>query len=231
VAIYSEDVAQKHAAAERAVREVQDGMIVGLGTGTTAEQAVRALGARVTAGLQIQGVPTSERTAQLARELGIPLVPLAGLQQIDLTIDGADEIVTGSLAAIKGRGGALVREKLVAVASRRMVVVADASKVVGRLGEHTPVPVEVIPFGQQLAIGELRALGGEPVLRMAGDEPYRTDNFNHVLDVRFGPIDDPWELAARIKALPGVVDHGLFVDLVAVAYVGMVGGVRELKRG
>ncbi|HEU5423240.1 MAG TPA: ribose-5-phosphate isomerase RpiA [Nitrolancea sp.] len=219
---------EKRAASERAAAVVEDGMVVGLGSGTTAELAVRALGERVRDGLRIQGVPTSERTAALARSLGIPLVSLLHPGQVDLAIDGADEIVPGTLSLLKGHGGALVREKLVAGAARRVLIVADHTKLVDRLGAHHSVPVEVVPFGARLVAVELMSLGGQPVPRLVGLQPFITDNGNLLLDVAFGPIADSAALAARLKQISGVVDHGLFIGLASEALIGTSEGVRTL---
>jgi ribose 5-phosphate isomerase A len=205
-------------------------MVVGLGTGSTADYFIEALGAQLGPNLRISAVATSERTTELARSLGIPLIPLERRQQIDLTVDGADEIVRGSLSLLKGRGGALVREKLVAVASRRVAIVADHSKLVDKLGSRYPVPVEAVPFGAHLVAAQLAALGGKPALRRSGELPYITDNGNYLLDVDFGPIDDPEQLADRIKHITGVVDHGLFIGLASEALIGIDQGVLELTR-
>jgi ribose 5-phosphate isomerase A len=220
--------AEKRAAAEAAALRVTDGMVVGLGTGSTADFAIRKLSERVTAGLKISGVPTSRRSEELARRLGIPLVTLQDVERIDLTIDGADEIDPESLALIKGQGGALVREKLVAVASNVVIIVADASKIVQRLGERHPVPVEVIPYGWCVPAMRISKLGGEPVLRTdASNMPFVTDNGHYILDVVFGPIEQPDRLAHAIKALAGVVDHGLFIDIADRALVATDGDIRE----
>jgi ribose 5-phosphate isomerase A len=222
--------ALKRAAAEAAAQFVHAGMVVGLGTGTTAEFAVRALGERVASGLKIAGVPTSRATEMLARSYSIPLTDLQSVPRVDLTIDGADEIDRRSLAVLKGRGGALVREKLVAVASERVLIIADSSKVVDHLGSHHPVPVEVVPFGWQVPAQRLKDLGGSVNLRTisAGSAPFLSDNGNYILDVDFGPIDDPERLAQAIKALTGVVDHGLFIDIAGRALVGAATGVETL---
>lgn len=211
-----EQARRKRAAAERAVEQVRAGMVVGLGTGSTAEFAIRALGERVAAGLEIVGVPTSRRSEQLARELGIPLAELQDIERIDLTIDGADEVARGTLDVLKGHGGALLREKLVALATAHQVIVADDSKLVDRLGTLCAVPVEVVPFGWRLPAAALEALGARVVLRSlpGSNEPYVTDNANYIVDAHFGPIPDPAALAAEIKAIAGVVDHGLFIGIV-----------------
>lgn len=222
----------KREAAEQAVRTVRDGMVIGLGTGSTSELAIQALGERVQSGLQITGVPTSLRSEELARSLGIPLADIQDVTRIDLTIDGADEILPGTLTVLKGRGGALLREKLVAIASQHEVIIADDTKLVDAIGSRFPVPVEVVPFGYRLPREQLEALGGKPVLRLAADgqSPYVTDNHNYILDVDFGPIADPAGLASRIKAIHGVVDHGLFIDLVTEAIICGANGIETLSK-
>lgn len=210
----------KRAAALAAVAEVQSGMIVGLGTGSTAAFAIEALGALR---LDIRAVATSVATAAHARRVGIALIDLPA--QIDLTIDGADEI-DAHFRVIKGGGGAMLREKVVAAASRRMVVIADGSKRVAAIG-LAPVPVEVLPFAHAFVAAQLRALGAEPVWR----EGFRTDQDNIVLDCRFARLDAPDALAARIGAVPGVLGHGLFLDEVDAAYIATDGVVTRLERG
>ncbi|WP_376098752.1 ribose-5-phosphate isomerase RpiA [Roseomonas sp. CCTCC AB2023176] len=203
--------ALKRAAAEAAVAEVEDGMVVGLGSGTTAETALHALAARVAAGLRVRGLPTSERTASLARALGVPLTGFARDPVPDLTIDGADEVEAASLALIKGRGGALLREKIVAAASRRVLIVVDDSKLVPRLGVGV-LPLEVAPFGSQATLAHLDAMGMRPVLRRAADgAPFVTDGGNLVADCPTGPIADPAGLSARLLHVPGVIETGLFL--------------------
>lgn len=214
----SEPINAKRLAGERAIELVEDGMTVGLGTGSTAYWAVARLGERVRDGLRVRCVPTSRRTEEQARGLGITLVTFADVAGLDLTIDGADEIGPG-LALIKGGGGALVREKLVASASRRMVVVADSSKRVARLGRF-PLPVEVVPFGWEVTARRVaRVTGCEPVPRREGPALYLSDNGNHVLDCPCGEIEDPAALERELKLLPGVVESGLFVNLAALAFV------------
>jgi ribose 5-phosphate isomerase A len=216
-------------AAERAVTEfVQDGQVVGLGTGSTANHATRAIAKRMADGLRIIGVPTSEATAHLARERGIPLRDLNDVDAIDVTIDGADE-VDPAFNLIKGGGGAHTREKLVARATRLQVIVVDVHKRVPRLGEHVAVPVEVVPFGRRLAERALASLGCTTALRMAGDAPFRTDNGNEVIDCRFGGIDDPATLEAAIKVLPGVIDGGIFVGLTDALVVAGPDGVQVTR--
>jgi ribose 5-phosphate isomerase A len=222
---------QKRRAAERAVELIEDGMSLGLGSGTTAELVVRALAPRVAGGLRLHCVATSGRTEQLATELGIALHELDG--ELDLAIDGADVIERGTLAAIKGRGGALTREKIVALAARRFVLVGDASKPVNHLRDALPalpVPVEVLPFGWQLTRTRLAILG-DPVLRTRAGAPFVTDNGNYILDLYNAALDRPADLAAAMEAVPGVVEHGLFLDIAALAIVAGPEGVVELQRG
>jgi ribose 5-phosphate isomerase A len=218
----------KRAAAEAAVGEVRSGMIVGLGTGSTAYWAIEAIGRRVAAGETIRAVATSEASAAQARGLGIDLLDMADVGAVDLTIDGADEI-DERLFAIKGAGGAMTREKIVAAASARMIVVADGSKRVRSIGA-APVPVEVLPFARSFVAERLRRLGGHPALRRAAGEDYRTDGGNLVLDARFASLADPRGLAAALDALPGVVGHGLFLTEVGAAYVSTDGVVTRLER-
>ena len=215
--------------AAAAVREVEDGMRLGLGSGSTALHAVRMLGERVAKGLEIVGVPTSRETAQVAREVGIPLDRLDDDPHLDLTIDGADES-DAALRLIKGGGGALLREKIVAAASDRMIVVADASKVVETLGAF-PLPVEVIPFAIGVVSTFLRDRDIEPVLRPAksGDGAFVTDEGNHILDCPFGAIGDPEGLAAWISQIPGVVEHGLFLELATELVIAEDEAIRVMK--
>jgi ribose 5-phosphate isomerase A len=211
----------KRAAAEAAAAAVADGMVVGLGTGSTASLVIAALGNRVRQGLQIVGIPTSARTAELATQSGIPLSTLARHSHIDLTIDGADEVVRATLDLIKGRGGALLREKIVAGASSRFLIVVDKTKIVEILGTHDPVPVEVIPFGWQATAERLRKAGAEPTLRLdAQGIPYLTDGGHHILDCQFGPIAEPRNLAAELDGIVGVVEHGLFLGMATQVIVG-----------
>lgn len=219
--------AQKLAVARRAVALVEPGMIVGLGSGSTAELAVPELGARVAAGLAITGVPTSRRTEDLARRHAIPLTDLNAVARLDLTIDGADEAVLESFALIKGRGGALLCEKLVAAATAREVIVVDASKIVPRLGVRHAVPVEVVPFGWRHTARAIERLGARPTPREAGGEPYVTDGGNLILDCAFGPIPNPPALAAALKALPGVIEHGIFIGLAHTIIVAGPDGIKQ----
>jgi ribose 5-phosphate isomerase A len=229
-----EQDAGKQAAAAAVVALIRDGMTLGLGTGSTMDIVLDLLGARIAAeGLRVSGIPTSERTAERARRLGIALLGFADAAELDLAIDGADEVLPGSLAMIKGLGGALLREKIVAVASRRFVGVVDPSKVVGRLGERSPVPVEVVAFGHESTARHLARLGGAPALRLAGAAPLRTDSGNLIYDCPgFAPITEPEALAMRLTAIPGVVEHGLFLGIADQVLVGAPdGSITVLSRG
>lgn len=212
---------QKQAAAEAAVALVEDGMIVGLGTGSTAALAVDALGKRVAQGLRILGIPTSEATAAQARGSRIPLSTLNMHPRIDLAIDGADEVEKGTLNLIKGHGGALLREKIVASSSSRFVVIADQSKLVDRLGSRFAVPVEVDQFGWMATAKKLQVLGCEPSIRRneEGSE-FVTDGDNYILDCSFGIIADVHALARAIDSIVGVVEHGLFPGMASRVLVG-----------
>lgn len=198
--------------AEAAADLVEDGQIVGLGSGRTATEFVRELGRRVRQGLRIRGVPTSQATAEVAIEGGIPLLTFQEVESIDITIDGADE-VDPQLDLIKGLGGAMVREKIVASASRRLVIVVDSGKLVSVLGERCPLPVEVVPFGLDFCRQRLTRLGCNPSLREDGGKPYVTDNGNYILHCKVPPMDnaEQWEMA--IRAVPGVVGTGLFLGM------------------
>ena len=221
----------KLAAAESAAAQVTDGMIVGLGSGSTAALAVNALGRRVSEGLRIVGIPTSESTTAQARSLGIPLTSLAAVAQIDMTIDGADEVEEGTLNLIKGLGGALLREKIVASASKRMVIVVDDRKLVSHLGSHVPVPVEVTPFGWQATARKLLDLGAKPVLRRNPDgEPFTSDGGHNILDCAFGAIASPESLAKELDHVVGLVEHGLFIGMTSEVHVAGAGGVRVIHR-
>jgi ribose 5-phosphate isomerase A len=223
--------AQKRAAADAAVALVQEGMVVGLGTGSTAAFAIEALAQRVHKGLRILGIPTSARSAAQARDAGIPLTSLTEHRRVALTIDGADEIAEGSLDLIKGLGGALLREKIVASASDRLVIVADAAKLVARLGTSTPVPAEVVRFGWETTAERLAALGGNPVLRRGADRrPFHTDGGNLILDCGFGPIADAAALEQTLSRVVGVVEVGLFIGMAHLVLVAEDDGVRKLVR-
>jgi ribose 5-phosphate isomerase A len=226
--------AAKYAAASRAAEFVEDGMKLGLGTGSTAAWLVKCLGQRVRdEGLKIIGVPTSVRTADMAREVGIPVTTLNEAKWLDLTIDGADEY-DGELNLIKGGGGALLHEKIVATASDRMIVIADATKKVGQLGAF-PLPVEVLDFGMattQTLLEEmldgLDVMGNRVVPRMSGDTLFVTDEGNHILDLHLGRIGNPRQLALILNQVPGVVENGLFIDICDVIVTGHGDGRVEM---
>lgn len=217
-------------AARAALDQVEDGMRLGIGTGSTAEEFVRVLAERVAGGLTVIGVPTSERTAALCGELGVPLTTLDETPELDLTIDGADEIGP-QLGLIKGGGGALLREKIVAAASQRMIVIADKSKLVETLGRF-PLPIEVNSFGLGATVRTIertaRALGLEGALKVRerDGKPFVTDGGHLIVDASFGRIPDPRALANALNAIPGVVEHGLFLDLADTAFVAGDGEVR-----
>jgi len=222
--------ALKRAAAEAAVELVQDGMVVGLGTGSTATFAVEALARRHRQGLQFIGIPTSERTAAQAKDANIPLTSFHEHREIDLTIDGADEVERETLNLIKGLGGALLHEKIVAAASRRLAIVVDGLKVVDRLGLRTPVPVEVVTFGIEATQAALESIGASARLRQsATGAPFITDSGNRILDCSFGPIADPAALEQRIRRVVGVVECGLFIGRANVVFVADTSGVHRLE--
>jgi ribose 5-phosphate isomerase A len=208
----------KQAAAEKAVEFVKNGMIVGLGTGSTAFWATQKIAQRISEGLTIRAVASSASTEALAGQLGIPLVPFSSIDHIDITIDGADE-VDNQLNLIKGGGGALLREKILARNSSRFYVVVDDSKRVHRLGRF-PLPVEIVPFASNLTIRRLQELNCEPVLRMVKDSEFITDNGNLIADCSFKEIPDPKALQQRINLIPGVVENGLFVGMATAVVVG-----------
>ena len=213
-----DDAARLARLAERAAAEVQDGMTLGLGTGSTADAFLHALGARVAGGLKISGVPTSRRTRQLATELGIPVREFDEVDKLDLGIDGADEI-DPELNLIKGRGGALLYEKLVAKICDRYLVIASAEKLVRALGARLSLPVEVIPYGWRHTQARVALLAGVPTLRLVDEQPYLTDGGHYILDCRTGPIMDSFSLDFALKASTGVVDHGLFIGIATEAMV------------
>src|SRR6187399_3664347 len=227
--------AQKRQAAALAVEWVRPGMRLGLGTGSTARHFVELLAERVRGGLKVVGVPTSEATRAQAERLGIPLTTLDETPELDLTIDGADEIGP-DLTLIKGGGGALLREKIVAAASARMIVIADESKYVGTLGRF-PLPIEVVPFGVaaiqrsiEAAIKRVQKAGSLAIRRAQGGHPFVTDGGHWIIDAELGRIDDPAALAHALAAVPGVVEHGLFIGLADTAIIGGPAGVKVVEK-
>lgn len=220
---------EKEAAARASLQFIQDGQVVGLGTGSTAAYFIRLLAEKVKAGLRIRGIPTSIRSRELAQSLGIPLTSLDECQEIAVTVDGADE-VDPQLRLIKGGGGAMLREKIVASATKQLVIVADASKQVPVLGKF-PLPVEVVRFAQALIAKRIRSLGAEVQLRQGPDsKPYLTDENNHILDCRFGQIPDAEGLARTLSEMPGVVEHGLFIGMASIVLFARGGEIVELRR-
>lgn len=222
----------KQQAADRALDYIESGMAIGLGTGSTSIHLVQGLAARLRDRRlhDIVGVPTSEATGDLARQLGISIVSLDQHPQLDLAIDGADEI-DPALDLIKGAGGALLHEKIVATAAKRLIIIADESKLVAQLGTHMPLPVEVIGFGLAPAAERLTALGCDPKLRRSADgSPFRTDEGNLILDCHFDGIRDAAALNSAIHAIPGVVDHGLFIGIAAIVIVAGAGGIATMLR-
>jgi len=219
----------KYKAAVAALDEVMPGMVLGLGTGSTVTHFITELGNRVRDGLRVRAIATSLRSETLAREMGVPIVTFAGEKTLDLTVDGADE-VSSDLQLTKGLGGALVREKVVARRSKRFVIVVDESKLVDRLGTRSPIPVEVVPFAVDSVVYDLMTIGGEPRLRMSDDEPFVSDNGNHVVDWHIGPLDDPAGLEQDLKLITGVVDSGLFSNMADRIIVAGSAGIRSLVR-
>ena len=221
----------KRAAAQTAVALINNGMIVGLGTGSTASFAVSIIAQRVSDGLNIIGIPTSEKIEQLARSMGIPISTLAEHDHIDIAIDGADEVEIGTLNLIKGRGGALLREKIVATAADHLVIVVDDSKLVDCLGIRNPVPLEVVPFGWQATAKRLRSLGASLTLRLGHDgQPFISDGGHYILDCAFGAIEYPVHLQQQLDRTVGVVESGLFLGLTSQVIVGSRKGVSVLHR-
>lgn len=223
----------KRAAALRALDEVSEGMVLGLGTGSTVAHFLVGLAEYLRMGRlrEIVGVPTSLWTADRCRELGIPLTSLASHPILDLAVDGTDE-VDPSVNLIKGLGGALLREKMVAQASLRMIIIADQTKIVRRLGERAPLPVEVVQFGWEVHEHAFHEMGAHPSLRTRADgQPLTTDNGNYIIDCRFpGGIDDPKAVDAELSARAGVVESGLFLDMAEKAYVADIGGITVIER-
>ena len=220
---------EKEAAARASLRFVEDGQVVGLGTGSTAAYFIKLLGEKVRNGMRVQGIPTSDRSRELAESLGIPLTTLDECQEIAVTVDGADE-VDPQLRLIKGGGGAMLREKIVASATKRLVIVADETKQVPVLGKF-PLPVEVIEFAQALVAKRIKALGAQVSLRKNADgTPFVTDERNHILDCRFGQIADADTLARQLSEMPGVVEHGLFIGMASVVLLARGSEIVELRR-
>ena len=223
----SQDI-DKKAAAVAAADEVKDGMLAGLGTGSTAAFLIDELGRRFSQGLRFRAVATSLASEQQAKGLGITVLPFAEVAEVDVAIDGADEI-DPQLRAIKGAGGAMLREKCVAASAKRMVVIADSSKQVAQLGTTMPVPCETLPFAQGFVAGALEGLGARVALRMKDGAPVRTDQDNLILDCHFGLIADPAVLAAQLSAIPGMLGHGLFVTEVDALYVAENGSATLIE--
>ena len=220
---------EKEAAARASLQFVKDGQVVGLGTGSTAAYFIKLLGEKVKDGMRVRGIPTSDRSRELAESLGIPLTTLDECQEIAVTVDGADE-VDPQLRLIKGGGGAMLREKIVASATKQLVIVADATKQVPVLGKF-PLPVEVIQFAQALVAKRIAALGAQVSLRKNADgTPYVTDERNHILDCRFGQIRDADRLAQQLSEMPGIVEHGLFIGMASVVLFAKGSEIVELRR-
>ncbi len=220
----------KRAAARAAAEQIQDGAIVGLGSGSTASLAVEEIGKRVADGLRITGIPTSEKTAEQAKRLGIALSTLAEYPRVNVTVDGADEVELGTLNLIKGGGGNLLREKIVASASERLMIVVDESKLVEKLGSRGPVPVEVAPFGWESTEQRLRNMGCKPKLRTNADgSTFITDGGHYILDCEFGPIASSADLSTGLDGIVGVMEHGLFLRLTSRVIVGGSKGVQVIN--
>jgi ribose 5-phosphate isomerase A len=221
---------EKEAAARASLKFIKDGQVVGLGTGSTAAYFIQALGEQVKNGLRIRGIPSSDRSQEQAASLAIPLTTLDECPEIDVTVDGADE-VDSQLRLIKGGGGALLREKIVASATKQFVIVADTTKMVAVLGKF-PLPVEVIKFAQAVVRRKIEVLGAQVSLRQRPDgKPYLTDENNYILDCRFGQIRDADGLAQRLSDMPGVVEHGLFIGMASVVLIANGNEVAELRAG
>ncbi|WP_336760417.1 ribose-5-phosphate isomerase RpiA [Asaia sp. VD9] len=221
----------KREAATHAIAYIEDGMAVGLGTGSTAKFMIDALGERVRReGLKIRAIPTSEASAAQAQSLNIPITNFSDDPYLDVAIDGADEVQTGSLFLIKGRGGALLREKIVAVSARKFIVIVDESKIVKDLGTHMPVPVEIIPWGWERVENLLRKTGAKSCVprRKEDGSLYMTDNHNIIIDCDYERIEEPRALADRIISITGVVDHGLFLDITSEVLVAGASGLQRL---
>ncbi|WP_438028079.1 ribose-5-phosphate isomerase RpiA [Sorangium sp. So ce233] len=224
------DPADLDRVAVAALARIDNGMLLGLGSGRTAEAFIRRLGERVRGGLQVRGVATSERSAALARRENITIVPFEEVERLDVAVDGADEVAP-DLGLIKGLGGALLRERVVAYEAARFIILVTPEKLVEKLGSRVPIPIEVVPFAISSAARHLAALGGKPEIRKNADGyPFQTDNHNWILHTAFGPLDAPAALDACIRKIPGVVDTGLFLDMATDVLVAEAGAVRELRR-
>jgi ribose 5-phosphate isomerase A len=219
----------KRAAAERAVEFIENGMVLGLGTGSTAAFVIEALARHVERGLSVVAIPTSEHTAEMARSLGIPLANFGEHRRIDLAIDGADEVERCTLDLIKGHGGALLREKIVAAASDRFIVVVDDEKLVDCLGERFAIPVEIVQFGWQATAAALEKLGARPELRQSDGRTFVTDGGNFILDCSFGAMAEPWQLEQAINMTVGVVENGLFLGRSTAVLVASADGVEIMR--
>jgi ribose 5-phosphate isomerase A len=220
---------EKEAAARASLAFVKDGMVVGLGTGSTAAYFIKLLAEQVKQGMHVRGIPTSIHSEQLAKSLGIPVITLDDCQEIAVTVDGADE-VDPQLRLIKGGGGAMLREKIVASATKQQIIVADASKQVQRLGKF-PVPVEVIRFAEALVKKKITELGAQVSVRVGSDgKPFVTDEDHHILDCRFGEIPDADALARKLSDMPGIVEHGLFIGMASVVLFARGNEIVELRR-
>ena len=220
----------KKIAAGKAIEYIRNGMTLGLGTGSTAYWAIQGIGEQVKNGLSVRAIATSLQSETLARELGIPIIPFAEIDHIDITIDGADE-VDQQLNLIKGGGGALLREKIVASATKFYIIIVDESKLVVHLGKF-PLPVEVTPFGWELTMRRLKELGAVPQMRMKDDgQAFLTDNQHYILDCAFGPILDPARLHERVSAITGVMEDGFFINMADIVIAGAPGGgIRILQK-
>jgi ribose 5-phosphate isomerase A len=219
----------KKIAAGKAIEYIKDGMTLGLGTGSTAYWAIQGIGEMVKKGLTVRAIATSLQSESLALELGIPIVPFSEIDHLDITIDGADE-VDEALNLIKGGGGALLREKIVASATRFYIIIVDESKLVKELGAF-PLPVEVAPFGWELTFRRLAKLGGSPGMRMAGDKPFLTDNQHYILDCPFGLIQNPAQLHEQVSGITGVMEDGFFINMADIVVAGSpTGDTRILKK-
>jgi ribose 5-phosphate isomerase A len=223
----------KRRAAEAAAQHVKSSMVIGLGTGSTVKHLIRIIGSHLSTGklTDVQGIPTSNQTTTEAMEVGIPVTTLDEYPELDLAIDGADQI-DDKLDAVKGGGGALLREKVVASASKTYILIADERKLTGKLGDGFPLPIEVLPFAAYSAIRKVETLGASVELRRGGENPRPelTDNGNYILDADFGGIEDPMKLEMELKIIPGVLETGLFLGYADIAYIGSRSGVRKLER-